>query len=449
MGFFSCMTILSACKEKDFSKSVDGIPEVDNINTFAWEADSFSINHNLIDTLITNDVNYPVATIGKIDQDPFFGKTNAGLYVQFSTSALDMKFPAGLILDSTVLSIPYYIPALSPTSKIFYGDTAKNLVFNVHRINEEFKFDKDKQYFAFDQLGYDAQPIAQKSFKLNEVFDTLTLADGVKVTNVLRIKLPQSFGQEIVNLDPEQYLKTAPDFQKYFPGFYIHADQSSETNALAIFNISDGDRAIHPAAQILLYYHMPNDTVVTNTYFPFVHTNSAWFNSIKRDYTGVPAQQYLNAQNSDSIIVQGAPGISSIIEIPIDKIGDGIINKAQLTLTVNNVGGEHLYLPPNQIIVRGVNDIGENYNIADFVSGVGFTYIGGTSLVEEHNGNSVLRYKFNMPREVQRLKQEGKKVLRIRISAATAHLGFYRSVFYGPKEESGLKPDFKVIYSIK
>lgn len=448
MGFFSCMTLATACKEKGFSNS-DAIPEVDNINTFAWDADNIKVRQSYLDTLLTNDNEYPLAAIGKISSDPFFGKTNGGLYVQFETPILSFSFADNLVMDSTVLSIPYYAPTTSPNSKIFYGDTSKNMVVNVHRISEPFVFDSEKTYYSNDALNYQAQALAQKSFKLSEVFDTVELNDGNKVSNLLRINLPASFGQEILNLDAATHLSSTSAFQNYFPGLYITADPNSTTELLGLFNVSDGNRSIFSTAQMTFYGHVQGDTTIRVYQFKFNYKTCSWFNAITRNYAGTPSSNYINNSQSDSIIIQGAPGISSILEIPIDRIPAAIINKAELVLTAQNLGDESIYATPNQIIVKGIDEDGNEYNLTDYISSVGFTYIGGSKKTVTINGNEMTQYSLNMPRELQRLRDQGKNTLKLRISANTAHLGFYRTIIYGPNATDALKPKFNVIYSIK
>lgn len=448
VGFFSCMVVGTACKEKSLSNA-DAIPEVDNIHTFAWSADSISVTNSYVDSLLTNDINYPLAAIGKIANDPFFGKTNAGLYVQFSTPSVDFSFPENAQVDSAVLSIPYYVPLSNPAAKLFFGDTSKPLMVNVHRITEPWTYDKDKKYYSNNSLSYNTQPLVQQQVAINALFDSLTLGNGDQVKNLLRIKLPDAFTNELVSLDPLVHYTTVLKFHEYFPGFYITADPNSNTDVLGMFNINDGSRMDYNYAQITFYYKNDNDSVTRKIGFPYRESNSAWFNSIERNYQGVAAQNYLQTRKADSLVLQSAPGLASIVEIPINRLPNSIVNKAELTLTMQNVGGENYYLPPNQLIVRGVDEDGKEYNIADYFPTNGFEYIGGGSIVEELNGSTVIRYRLNFPRELQKAKDEGKQVLKLKVSSTIAHPGFYRAVFHGPGANEGLRPQLSVIYSIK
>src|SRR5690606_23575489 len=118
------------------------------------------------------------------------------------------------------------------------------------------------------------------------------------------------------------------------------------------------------------------------------------------------------------------------------------------------VGQDDKYAPPLQLIVMGVNEIGEEYYIADRTNtsgdllADGMTFVGGRPIPVNINGTSHLRYELNIPREVQRCVSEGKESLTLRVYAATSLPGAYRLVAGGNNISDDFKIKFNVIYSL-
>jgi hypothetical protein len=131
---------LVACKENSVTKSGGLIPEVDNINTFAKSASDFDIafSHGTTDAIITSSFTYDhngsstplnAVAIGAYT-DPFFGQTVASAHMQMTPYGPGFEFPAGAVIDSAVLVLPYIINNIAGS---YYGDTNAVSTWNIYK----------------------------------------------------------------------------------------------------------------------------------------------------------------------------------------------------------------------------------------------------------------------------------------------------------------------------
>lgn len=442
-GFFSCLVIGAAsCKERNIG-TTDAIPQVDNIHTFQTGTDAITLSSRYDDSLITNDYTFIVGSVGKID-DPFFGKSRTGLYFQVSLPSVLFYFPEGVIMDSSVVSLPYYTSTTD--KKYVYGDTTQPITFNAYRITQAFEYNLEKAMYAHDSLSYNRTPLGSRTTTYRDILNQTVLADGDTLSNVLRIRLSDAFSNEIAALDPGTYFTASSEFKNYFPGFYIAADGVQPGNMLGLFTLYDNTRS----ANLTFYYHSSNDTTRRKAVFSFVNTNCAWFNSIRKDYAGYPANAYRQAANIDSVVLQGAPGIKTDIKIAIPAdLPKSLIHKAELELTLLNPGASNKFIHPIQLIVKAVDADGKEYEVLDKVGRSGFEYIGGWPDTVVSNGNTLIKYKINIPRELQKRLDEGQSSVTLRVYPTTAHPGFYRAILGGPGSGDAYKPKFNIIYSVK
>src|ERR1044072_6346595 len=131
----------TGCKENTILNA-NIAPAVDNINLIDT---SLQVRCRTIisDSLITSN-SYSGITIfhglGTVT-DPYFGKTNAGIYFQVIPPISGYTFPVGAIYDSAVLILPY--------SGFTWGDTAAaiNQKITVYEVTEPMS--KDSIYYSF------------------------------------------------------------------------------------------------------------------------------------------------------------------------------------------------------------------------------------------------------------------------------------------------------------
>jgi hypothetical protein len=447
-GLFS----LASCKEKS-TINADLIPDVDNINTFAINNLDITIQNKNFDSLATNVPSYPIVAIGRIAGDPIFGKTQAGAYLQFAPPAA-FTWPADMIMDSIVLYVPY-------TGSI-YGDsarsvTANTLNFKVHEITELFNIADLKTWYNFSTLGYNSNALANVTIPVKNLYDTVALANGDTVNNLLRINL-SSLMSTFKNFTSAD-LASASAFTSVFRGLYIGAGENINQNALAYFDLYGANSTTNYAnAQLVAYYHTASSSAPVTKYFRFNNSDCSFFNQIKRDYTGTVISNYASNtnRNSDSLIIQGAPGMYAQMKIKLDnKIPESVINKATLTITALNLPESNLFFVMPQLIVNVVEDDGTQRYAEDMLNADGTTNVTGQSFMKGGldsatiNGVKYMQYKLNLPRELQRAIREGKSELNLKITGLYSYYGSFRIIANGYNNNSDTKLKFDVIYTKK
>ncbi|HEU4606585.1 MAG TPA: hypothetical protein VFS31_00650, partial [Chitinophagaceae bacterium] len=279
-GFFS----LAACKEKSSVKP-DLIPDVDNIHTFEVTTFDMSLKNAYRDSLWTNDYQYQIVGIGGITNDVIFGKTAAGVYMQFAPPSANFTFPNQVIIDSSVLMVPYY--------GVIYGDTSRTnpnhaLRLNAYQITEPFTLGTDgtRKFYSFDKLDYNTVPIGSGTITVGSLVDTIVLANGDTVSNMLRLRMTGALNDQFKTMDP-QYLVSPTVFQDHFRGIFLAPDTTQQQNTIAYFELSGAANAAnYSIAQMEFYYHTQTDNTPKRSFFRFDVLTSSFFNSIKRNYSG-------------------------------------------------------------------------------------------------------------------------------------------------------------------
>lgn len=416
------------------------------------------VKNSYFDSLWTSDYRYQIVTIGGITDDPFFGKTAAGLYFQIVPPTANFTFPTGVVIDSSVLSVPYMNFAYGDTS---YTNLSHALHLKAYQITEAFSLgDGTRKYYVFDKVGYNTTPIGSATVPLKALRDTVKLSTGDSIGRVLRIKMDPALNTQFATMDPVHMVSGAT-FMDYFKGIYLGPDTTVTQNTLGSFVLSAGSLvANYASAQLEFYYRTSvSDTVTKKAYFRFDPTICNFYNNIYRNYNGVPALNYLSNQaaNRDSIVLQGYPGFRSDITIKIDtaNLPPAVINKAELRITAIKINDDNRFVPPPQLIVRGFRDDGSERQVADILNGddstansSGPAFVGGLATTVTIGTIQYIQYKLNVPRELQRIMSEGKSELKLRLSIPTAYQGVFRMVADGPNSSN---PDtrlrFNVIYT--
>ncbi len=452
-GFFS----LNACKEKSIVKPGDLIPPVDNINTFEAKDFAISLQNAYYDSLRANDYRFPIVALGQVSSDAFFGKTSAGVYMQFIPSMEYFKFPENISgLDSIVLILPY--------SGFSYGDTDRTITSNSLRLkayeitDPEFRYADSTigNWYSPKEFQHSTTAIGSGEITLKTMTDTSFLFNGDKEVNLLRLPLDASVGNYILSLS-EGDLATSSAFINKFKGILLSPDTTQNKNTLGYFYMSgaSSQNSIYQTAHLQLFYHVAGDTALKRSIFPFT-LSCAYSNNIKRNYSGSPAQQFLNTPtlNRDTMLVQSYPGFRSDVTIKLDdKIPASIVNLATLEITVARTNDQNRFNPPTQLIVNRINSDNTISPVMDVVDGNGqsntdyLIFLDGKPKLIEINGVEHYKYAINLPREIQRTLSLGEKELKLRITTAQVYPGAHRMVAFGPNATEDTKIRLKVIYT--
>lgn len=429
--FISTLLLLISCKKINESTALGGdlIPAVDNINTFdtvlTVEAynDTFSV---LTDTAYYSSSN--TNFLGQINTDPFFGKTDAKIFLELLPPNAKYTFinkPDSLHIDSVVLVLDYVET---------YGDTTALQTVNVYEIPQSSLFGDTTYTIRKSDFG-------KGGLLGSKTVDPKLLNDSVKVyldttANQLRIPLDNAFGQRLLNYDTTSngsnnaYYSDSV-FRKFFKGFAI---ESVSGDAIMGFNLEGAN------TKLAIYYKDDNgnspvekwDTAVA--YFKFSENqNSTSANYIARDYSGTALAAAVGGPTPDNLVyIQSTPGSFATIKIPgLAGLSNNVIHRAELIMEQVHDIKDTLFYPTNlyldaydptvsafRTIPYDVSfDASGNSNLADF----GVVPIN----TKDPSGNDIKSWRFNLTRYVQHIVNDTEPVYDLRLFAPLGVREFY------------------------
>ncbi|MBU0487567.1 MAG: DUF4270 domain-containing protein [Bacteroidetes bacterium] len=323
--------------------------------------------------------------------DPVFGRSDASFYTQVSLSTFNVKFALGLTpqIDSVVLTLAYYS---------FYGNTNELMKVKVYEVAGDML--PATTYYSNQIFATDANPLLETTFIPNVSDDILVGNDTLGAH--LRLRLPDSFGQELLDADTS-YFASNESFMTLLRGFYIVSDTVGSNNgAIAYFDLLSSDKI----SGLTLYY---NDSL----HYQFeINSGCVRVNHFDHQYSTSPfiQQSYSDTTLGDSIIfLQSMAGLKTKIWLPQLKnlVNEGpvAIHKALLTFSVDDLNtATDIFPAPEKLYLAGVNAAGNSVFLPDAPAGSSGS---GGSETEEYFGgtynSSTKQYSFNIARYVQQL----------------------------------------------
>lgn len=387
-------------------------------------------------------------------EDPFFGKTNAGIYFQVLPDDNDFRFTAvgtSYTLDSAVLILPY--------TGFSWGNTGTpmNQTFTVYRVTEPMSVETD--YYSNDGVIVDrANPISVPT----EINMERALKDTPFVINEnaaykhLRIPLTDAFQQNVQNLIGTTVFNTEANFLSTFNGFYVEPDSNKGGDLIPYF-FMDGNENYARAA-IAFYYREAGSSETKVKFFNYQRDKTANYNKISRNYTGTPVQNLFESYTNnptvsdDRVAVQNGPGASIDLTIQnLNKVPLSAILKAEIVLTQISTGNAaDSLVTPARLNIKGIDETGAEYDIQDLQSTSATAAValvdGNKRFEKDATGTDVIRYRLNIPRELQKAITDGRNELHLRITSAKGFPGAYRLVA-GGRGHSTNGIQFNVVYS--
>jgi hypothetical protein len=340
----SVAILFSACRRINEATELGGglIPPVDGINTFDTLLNVQAFN----DTFgLATDSQYLSKNeeyfLGRINNDPFFGKTDARLFLELKPLYYPFVFanskPDSLYIDSVVLVLNYIET---------YGDTTTPQTINVYELDQGNNFRSDtsylirKDYFTYSGL------LGSRTITPS------TLKDSVKAykdttLNQLRIRLDNTFGQRLLSYDTitssvnGAYANDSA-FRSKFKGFAIRSMNTG--NAVMGFDLTGAN------TKLAIYYRYNKNVQIDTTvaYFGFTSTYCAAANYIQRDYAGTPLQASLGGSTPDPVVyIQNTPGTFATLKIPdLNVINNRLIHRAELVVEQLYDISDSTFTPP-------------------------------------------------------------------------------------------------------
>ncbi len=390
--------------------------------------------------------------------DPYFGRTNAGIAFQVIpavTSGFSFTGGNAYTIDSAVLILPY-----AGFSWGNYGDPEEQKL-RVYELTEQLSI--DQEYYSNQVVGINrSNPISDlQSIDFKAKLDSEPILGTGDTTDSKHLRIPlnqafiDKFDNEVRNNKDVSFASESA-FLNFLKGIYIEPDTNQNTDLLSYFYL-DGNSNYNRAA-IAFYYREDGDNTTKTAFFNYVRDKTANYNWIGRNYTGRPAQDLINNYNNtinksdDTIVLQNEPGAVLDIRMPyLSNLPQVTIVKAEIVITQVKTGNNaDTMLTPNRITPRGVDENGEEYTIADYdVSNVSaaIDFVDGNKLSEKDQfNNDIIRYRINVPKEVQKIINGERKELHLRIKGAKGYPAAYRLVA-GGRTHSNYKVQLNIVYS--
>lgn len=450
--------LLSAtgCKEDAIVKA--NIAPGDNSLGTEQIADTFTVitKTTFLDGLKTSEkvTGIPVVQALGTITDQFFGTTNAGIYFQVLPTVSDFNFAVGgFTIDSAVLILPY--------SGFSWGNRTdpKPQKFQVYRIDQYM--DPKGDYYSNQDLAVQGQLLSEATIDMKSfLVDTPQVLGGSSTYRHMRFRLSDDFVNDIRGrLQTETYSSDA-NFLNYFKGFYVKPDTAANLAGgadLLTYILFDGS-SDYARVAVAFYYHEDGSSEEKTAFFNYNVEKTANYNRISRNYAGYPAEsfikRYANTINvsDDTLLLQNEPGAVIDVRVPyIQSLPVASIIKAELVFTQIASGVTTDSLPtPNRLTLVGVDASGAEYEINDFLSNdinAAVDYVDGVKRTEKDaNGNDLIRYRINIPREFQKAINDKRNELHLRIKGAKTFPAAYRLVA-GGRNRSTYNAQLNIVYS--
>jgi len=408
---FSLFFIISSCKKINEATDLgdDIIPGVDGVNTF--DTTMFVETYNSIFDPLKDSVRVGRNNdhiLGNITNDPFFGKTNAKIFLELKPEFYKWNFSGiynrdSLSIDSVVLVLGW---------KGTYGDTTLPQTVRVKEMEPNVVFRTDSFYTLRNQYFSGIAPdLGSKTFFPYQLDDSLYSFQDT-TAGQLRIKLNNSFGRRLLDYDTTNAYGSDSAFKTHLRGFEIAADQSTG-NALMAFGLVS-----NPKTKLAIYYKYIKggqvDTAVSN--FGFTGA-SARHNYIKRDFSGSFLEAASATPGTDDLIyLINTPGSYSTVKIPgLRNLSNRVINRAELIVEQVYDPSDLKFTVPQSLLLDVYDSTLSDYKytpysfIFESQSGAPDPRYGlYGSTTADASGNPISVWKFDLTRYVQNIltKQE-------------------------------------------
>jgi hypothetical protein len=405
------LTVLASCTKIESTDIGSGlIPPIDNVNTF--EVNLNTITENLLDTGSAFPLASDNLALGRINNDPLFGKTTGIVNFEVRPPYFPFAFlgkKANLQLDSMVLVLSY---------RGVWGDSTKAQTLNVHEIKQSNQLSLDSIYSTKKEFGHENTVLGSVTV------DPRNLDDSVKsyhelAKNQLRIKITDAAFQQRVFKTFDTSGTTAHNgaydslrhYRNNFAGLAVVPDTVGNTtsNSLLLVNLADTNSKF----AIYYRYRMP-DSTHDDTSVVYFRGGLGYSNTIIRNYTGAQLNTY-TAAGADSLIYlqtkpsgtfgsQGAPYAK--IKIPgLDTLSNKIIHRAELIVeqVPDNTTLDDYFGAPNLFLSAYGSDSSRRFILPG--GDVEFTTSGVSNISSfgslPFKRSGVINYNFNVTRYVQ------------------------------------------------
>lgn len=378
------------------------------------------------DSVITSDKSGAAIHFlcGEIN-DPVLGKYSSDIYTLMQAVNLNPQFDTSeQMLDSIVLYLKY-----SPSG--VYGDTLQAQTLKVLRLSGTLS--NDSSYYSNAQIA-EGQELGRLDNFLPKPSSTDSLFSATKGA-FLRVKLDDSFGTELMQLDSLDWQSDSAFYKKLRGLKIVSAANGATPGAMLAFDLNDNS-----FSRVALYYRIKDDTIQKR--FDFFLRNANKFTHFDHSYAGSEVEPFIGNQVQDKMYLQGMQGLRLKISFPYANLLNKVaVNKAQLVLTVAD--DDPYLVPANQLVfTESFGDTVYNFT-SDVLYALGSTgngslkTFGGFPEKEFLNGNTtVTRYRMTMSEHFQHIIDDDAapdiKNRTIYVNVYPRNRQAQRAVLYGP-----------------
>lgn len=291
------------------------------------------------------------------NQDPVFGRTNVGIFTNFSmpSGVSNLSFGNDAVLDSAEMILTF--------TQSFVGDSTIGLRYQVYQLTQAL--DKAALYYTHHSIPFSSTELSDVSRRISKTNGYYTI----------RLPLNHLFAEAV--LTNPQYLINNTAFQSAYKGFYITTKNSNLTPGAqgAVMKI-DLDNSV---SGVYLYYHNggPSSSKEPKTYrFPFSGDNASRFNNVQYDYSSGANNMLVDqldetdtTKGKQNIFIKGLGGSKTVIRLPyLTNYADSCpigVNRAELIFRVDENFLSAGYDPPSQISMVACDPKGQEIYIKD------------------------------------------------------------------------------------
>ncbi len=403
-GFIAC--------DKDFASIESDVVNSDNTTNFDTDVATYPVitYNKKIDPFQSNGLS---ANLLGFYNDPVFGTSTSNFVAQMVPSAFDPDFGDNVVLDSVVLTIPYFSAGIDTdedgniTYRLdsIYGDTPIKLsVFQnnyfLRGFNPDSEFNDFQKYYSNGATSEtnSINPVELEGQLLYENDSFLPSADQIILTELdeeglpvesgklaprIRVKLDNPndvFWQELIfSKEGEPELSNQNNFINYFRGLYFKAEAVGVNGTLMQLNFANTD------ANITMYYTSDIDdseatdgeTIAQEGVFTLNFSGNL-VNIFDNNFISIPDGDAVNGD--EKLYLKGGEGAMAIINL---FNGDNQGNSTEFTQFTNDfkegditkrlVNEAYLEFFVDQSIVQGqepdriyLYDIGNNIPLIDY-----------------------------------------------------------------------------------
>ena len=341
--------IITSC-EKDFASFDSGVINSDNAINFSTNSVDYSLTSRseMVNPVQTN--NLPSFLLGSYNH-PQFGRSNSSFVGQMVPSEYNHDFGDNVVLDSVVLTIPYYSRGIDTSEEgdityeidSVYGDSP--IKISIYRNNFFFRtfdpfsdFDTPQSYYSNGSLSVE-ELIDSGQLEgelLFEIDDFVPSADQINLTQIdtagnpyvaqriapaLRFKLNnpnENFWESnFFENEGSQVLTNEPNFKDFFRGLYIKVESNSD-GSMMLLNFASSN------TKLTIHYTSDNtnigsdtgpiDEIETNQHEYVMNFSGNLINLFENE-TVVDVGLLDQTNGNENIYLRGGEGIISTIDL--------------------------------------------------------------------------------------------------------------------------------------